>query len=126
MSFRTHLGLFVTLTLIFAPLSWGKRLLPPEVQPVSDGPVEYRAPHRQMGFIEAWDVEADQLLWLRQIYVVKHRLDLERDVQDVFIVSLELENGYLLLTNERSSTYKLNLDSLEVEVIEGTLMEAIE
>lgn len=126
MSLRTRLGLFMALTLIFAPLSWGKRLLPPEVQPVRHGHVEYRAPHRQMGFIEAWDVEAGQLLWLRQIYVVKYRPDLERDVQDVFIVSLKLENGYLLLTNERSSTYRLNLDSLEVEVIEGTLMEAIE
>ena len=100
-----------------------KRAPPEIVAPVRSGDIEFRVPHSQLGFVEAWDIKRDQLVWRRQIYVVKYMVDLERDVQDVFIRSIELKDNALRVKNERQSEYRLDLDSLEVTVLKGTLIE---
>jgi hypothetical protein len=93
------------------------------VKPVQSGEIEFRAPHSQAGYIEAWDVKRDELIWRRQIYVVKYTVGLERDVQDVFIKSIELKDHTLFVKNERKSEYQLDLDSLDVKVVKGALVE---
>ena len=100
-----------------------KRALPEIVAPARSGDIEFRVPHSQMGFVEAWDIKRDQLVWRRQIYVVKYMVDLERDVQDVFIRSIELKDNALRVKTERQSEYRLDLDSLEVTVFKGSLIE---
>ena len=35
--------------------------------------------------------------------------NLEKDVQDVYITNLQIENAYLLVTNEKGEIYKINL-----------------
>lgn len=76
-----------------------------------------------MGCVEAWDIKREQLIWRRQVYVVKYNVSLERDVQDVFIQSVELKSNTLVVKSERKSEYQLDLDSLDVKVIKGTLVE---
>jgi len=105
-----------------------KRGAPAEVLPVTVGNIKYSAPHRngtqkQMGFIEARDLKSGKLIWSRQIYAVKYDPDLEGDVQDVFIKSITVEGNNLIITNERNSKYQLDLNSLEVKVIKGSLVE---
>jgi hypothetical protein len=105
-----------------------KRGAPMEVLPVKVGNIEYSAPHRngthkQMGFIEARDLKSGKLIWSRQIYAVKYDPDLEGDVQDVFIKSITVEGNNLIITNERNSKYQLDLNSLKVKVIQGSLVE---
>jgi hypothetical protein len=105
-----------------------KRGAPMEVLPVKVGNIEYSAPHRngthkQMGFIEARDLKSGKLIWSRQIYAVKYDPDLVGDVQDVFIKSITVEGSNLIITNERNSKYQLDLNSLEVKVIKGSLVE---
>jgi len=51
-------------------------------------------------------------------------VDLERDVQDVFIQTMELKGDVLRITNERKSEYELDLESLEVKVVKGALVES--
>ena len=109
-------------------LAEARRGAPAEVLPVTVGNIEYSAPHRngmqkQMGFIEARDLKSGKLIWSRQIYAVKYDPDLEGDVQDVFIKSITAEGNHLIINNERNSKYQLDLNSLEVKVIKGSLVE---
>jgi hypothetical protein len=76
-----------------------------------------------MGFIEARDLKSGKLIWSRQIYVVKYDPDLVGDVQDVFIKSITVESNNLIITNERNSKYQLDLHSLEVIILKGSLVE---
>jgi hypothetical protein len=114
--------------LLVTLLAEAKRGAPAEVLPVTVGNIEYLAPHRngthkQMGFIEARDLKSGKLIWSRQIYAVKYDPDLEGDVQDVFIKSITVEGNNLIITNEKNSKYQLNLNSLEVIILKGSLVE---
>ncbi len=115
------------LTIVFclfltAPV-FAKRSPPVKVEPVRVAEVEYRVPHDQMGCVEAWDVRTNQLIWRKQVYVVKYDVDLEKDVQDVFITAVELQKGKLLLKNERQSEYELDLETLQAKATKGSLLE---
>ena len=76
-----------------------------------------------MGCIEARKVGSGELLWRRQIYVVKYDPDLEGDVQDVYIKNIKVKLNSLIITNERKSEYQLNLKTLQVKVLGGSLVE---
>lgn len=104
----------VALFLALCPDAFPKRLPPPEVKPLVHKGVEYRAEHRHMGAVEAWDKKTNKMLWRCQIYVVTYDLNLEKDVQDVFIISLLIENGFLIIMNESGHRYRLDLSTLEV------------
>ena len=108
--------------------SEAKRAVPSKVMPVQVGSIEYSAPHRngshkQMGFIEARDLKSGGLIWSRQIYAVKYDPDLEGDVQDVYIKTIKIKGDSLMITNERKSEYQLNLNTLQVKVLKGSLVE---
>ena len=113
--------LLVACVILPALMAHARRLAPVDVPPVRGEPMEYRAPHSRMGCIEAW--QGSELVWRRQIYVVRFIVGLERDVQDVFIQTMALKGNTLLITNERKSAYQLDLDSLEVEIVKGALVE---
>ena len=76
-----------------------------------------------MGCVEAWDTESNEMVWRRQIYVVKYTVGLERDVQEVFITTLRFKDKTLVVINERESEYELDLDTLQVKVLKGALVE---
>jgi hypothetical protein len=116
--------LMFALSLLVTSVAFAKRSPPENVPPVRSGDVEFRVPHGQMGCLEAWNIKQNELLWRRQIYVVKYTVGLERDVQDVFIKSLELKDNSLLVKNERNSEYQLDLETLDVKVIKGALVES--
>lgn len=129
---KNKLIITVMLTALFLTATstvLAKRAAPNEVKPITVGQIEYRAPMPtaagQMGYVEAWDTskEHDRLLWRRQIYAIEYDSNLERDVQDVFITSMKLKDNVLLITNERDSEYELDLKTLEVKVIKGSLVE---
>ena len=109
-------------------LAEAKRGAPAEVLPLTEGNIEYSAPHRngtqkQMGFIEARDLKSGKLIWSRQIYSVKYDPDLEGDVQDVYIKKIKVKGNSLIITNERKSEYQLNLKTLQVKMLKGFLVE---
>jgi hypothetical protein len=105
-------------------LAEAKRGVPAEVLPLTVGNIEYSAPHRNgTRFIEARDLKSGKLIWSRQIYIVKYDPDLEGDVQDVFIKSITIQGNNLIITNERNSKYQLDLNSLKVKVLQGSLVE---
>jgi hypothetical protein len=117
------IGFCIALAVLSVSTAPAKRSAPDEVTPIKSGDIEYRAPHGQMGCVEAWNVKQNDLIWRRQIYVVKYAIGLERDVQDVFITTIELKDKTLIVKNERKSEYELNLESFQVKVLKGSLVE---
>ena len=99
---------FITLT------ADAKRGAPKPVPPVAAGNIEYSAPQEFMGFVIANDTKAHKELWRERIYHTRINPLLERDVQDVFIASLAIERGVLIVTTERGVSYSLNLATRKV------------
>ncbi|MEY2575598.1 MAG: hypothetical protein QOF80_1085 [Verrucomicrobiota bacterium] len=67
-----------------------------------------------MGFVIATDVSTWKELWRQRIYHVHMKPLLEKDVQWVFITSLTLRDGKLLITNERDEHFTLDLTTRKV------------
>ena len=121
------LGIGILLLILCISESVAKRVVPSKVTTVQVGSIEYSAPHgksqNQMGCIEARKVGSGELLWRRQVYVVKYDPDLEGDAQDVYIKSFKVKGNSLIIINERKSEYQLNLKTLHVKVLKGSLVE---
>ncbi|MGA2499996.1 MAG: metal-dependent hydrolase [Tepidisphaeraceae bacterium] len=96
----------------------GKRTAPPEVAPVVNGDMQYRASTSRPGCVEASGRET----WWRQIYLIAYEPGMEKDVQDVFIKEMKLVDGSLQIVNERGDEYKLDLRSLNVEAVKGSII----
>jgi len=99
----------------------GMRTSPLDVPPVVHNGIEYRAPHFKkdgrlnMGHVEAWDVKTNSLLWDTQVYAVQINPLIEEDVQWVFILTMRVGRGRLLVTNERGRNYELDLATGKVK-----------
>ena len=53
-------------------------------------------------------------LWRQRIYRIRVDPSLERDVQDVFITSLTVRGGSLVIANEHGDRYALDLSTRKV------------
>jgi hypothetical protein len=97
--------------MLFPCLALPKRPAPAPVEPIVYEGVRYTAPNDRGGYIEAWDVHATQKLW--DLMVFTNRIDpsLEEDVQWVFVKTLGVRDGSLIVTSERGDTYRVNLET---------------
>ncbi len=85
-----------------------KRSAPKAPAPVKLGGVEYSAPVTEMGYIIAKDLSSNKELWKKPVYEVSYDKSLEKDVQDVYIDSLWLSGGVIMVRNEKGLLYELN------------------
>ena len=104
----------ILLALLLLPcLASAKRTAPVKVEPVIHESIRYVAPNDdgRRGYIEAWDVQTNKKLW--DLTVFTNRIDpkLEEDVQWVFIKSLSIRDGKLMVTSERGATYQIDLNT---------------
>jgi hypothetical protein len=97
-------ALFVGTTSVFA-----KRLAPTPVEDLVFNGIKYSVSNVEMGYVEARDVQNNILIWRKQIYKVTYDVNLEKDVQDVYITNLQIEDINLLVTNEKGVVYKVDL-----------------
>src|SRR5438874_1372597 len=102
------------IALALAPcMALGKRTAPEKVMPLVHKGIRYVAPNDvgRRGYIEAWDEQTNKKLW--DLTVFTNRIDpkLEEDVQWVFIKSLSIRDGKLLVTSERGATYQVDLNT---------------
>lgn len=109
----TILALCAAFFAVPAPVS-AKRSAPSPVPPVVVGNARYSAPVEAMAFVVATAVDTGKELWRVRIYEVRVDPKLERDVQEVFITSLEVKDGNLIVTNERGEKYALDLKTRKV------------
>ncbi len=91
---------------------------PPRPEPVIIGNVRYEAllwgKARDLGqnggYIEAFDNDTGESLWVLKVYDVDYSRDMEDDKLDVFIESITVEETYVLqILNERGRTFRLDL-----------------
>ncbi len=106
--------LFLCMLLTSIPIAaYSKRMAPPKVQPVVYGGIRYEASTVPMGYILAYDSKTGKLLWEKKLYDVDYNEKFEKDIQDIFIKQLKLENGdadmLLIATDERERSYKVDL-----------------
>jgi len=104
--------LFIAFPLAFLPcLTSAKRTVSAEVAPVIYEGVRYVAPNDdgRRAYIQAWDVWSDRKLWELTIFTNEIDPKLEEDVQWVFIKTLRVHDGALMVTSERAKTYRVDL-----------------
>ncbi len=112
----------IIVTLLFSGVSYSKRRGPKSVQPVIYKDIKYVAIHwgksrglrQNGGYIEAFKVRTGKRLWILRVYKIKYKSDLEKDVQDVFITSMKIKNGTLVVMNEKDEVYSVNLRTRKV------------
>lgn len=88
-----------------------KRSAPKEVKPIRHQGMEY---HAALNEIIAINSEAKDTVWRKIIYKINYDLELEKDIQDVFIDSLVLLDNSLLIRNEDGSFFTVNLDDQSI------------
>lgn len=95
-------------------VAMAKRQAPAEVPPVTNGNVRYEAPHftnpcdQNGGCVVAYDNATNAVVWSIRVYCTHYDTSLETDVQDVFITSLAVENGQILVTNEKGRHFTID------------------
>ena len=97
--------------------AYAKRSAPEPVEPVVYQGVKYIALNQDKDdgrYIAALDEKTSETLWELKIYQEKFDENLERDVQEVFIVSLEIAGEKLLITNEKGETFRVDLEQRRV------------
>jgi len=87
---------------------------PKKCKPLVHKGIEYNAPWGKMGYIEARDKKSKKFLWALKVYNVENIQDLERDVQERYIISLELKKGHLEVVNEGNERFSINLKTKEI------------
>jgi hypothetical protein len=97
-------------------LALAKRTEPAKVEPVVYQGIRYTAPNAdgRRAYVEAWEVKTNKKLW--EVTVFTNRIDplLEEDVQWVFIKSLAVKEGTLVVVSERGKTYRVDLKTKAV------------
>lgn len=96
---------------LFCQLAQAKRMPAPEVEPVIYKGIKFIAPNtpQKMGYIEAYDIKTNKKVWKKKVYRVFINPLMETDVQWIFISSLSIKDGKLVVINERDKKYKVNI-----------------
>jgi hypothetical protein len=80
----------------------------------------YEIPHfnnpcgQNGGCVVARDAASGTQIWALKVYCTPYDLQLETDVQDVFITSLAVQNGQLVVKNERNLEFAIDLGTRAV------------
>jgi len=104
------------LTLFLSQLASAKRILPVKVEPVIYRGVRYVAPNDdgRRGYVEAWSIGTNKKLWELTIFTNRIDPNLEEDVQWVFVKTLIIHDGRLVVTSESGMTYQVNVNTKEI------------
>ena len=83
------------------------------MDPVIYEGIRYVAPNDdgRRGYIEAWNVGTNKKLWELTIFTNRIDPNLEEDVQWVFIKTLNIQDGRLMVTSERGKTYQVDVNT---------------
>lgn len=115
-------SLFLVSLFSIPPLQ-AKRKEPTPVPPILYNGIQYRAPHwgkmngkeQNGGYIEAWDPKLNKKLWELRVYSISsNNHATEADIWDVFITALSIQNGQLIVVNEKNERYAIDLEQQKV------------
>ena len=108
--------IFIAVALLVSSLVLAKRVAPARVEPVVYQGIRYIAPNDdgRRAYIEAWDVQTNRKLWDLTIFTNRIDPTLEEDVQWLFIKTLNIRDGALIVTSERNKIYRVDLKTKAV------------
>lgn len=114
---QTPLIAFAAMALLWPASAFAKRKAPSPVPTIVSQGVEYRAPLdvEHMGYIQAFELPSHRKLWETKVYNVRIMPLLEEDVQWVFVSSMQVQGGKLLVRNEKGRSYWLDLKTGRIE-----------
>src|SRR5215471_5976296 len=97
---KTLLLSFLSVLTFFSVDVYAKRVPPPEVKPIEKDGIQYTAhfeplndDHQARAFVQASDLKTNKGLWQTTVYKITYNPKLERDVQDVYISSMEMKDN---------------------------------
>lgn len=106
--------------LLIAGAASARRAPPADVPPVVSGGVRFEAPHfgnpcgQSGGCVVARDDATGAQQWAVKVYCTSYSSGLERDVQDVFITALAMENGSVAVTDEKGRHFLIDVSTQAV------------
>jgi outer membrane protein assembly factor BamB len=102
---------------VLAPMGlWAKRVPPKPVSPVVYAGVTYSvAGDGREGYVVAIETSTGKELWKVKVFTVHIKGWTEEDVQWVFITDLSLDSNALLIRDEKSRCYRLDLEKKRVK-----------
>ena len=107
---------FIYLFILFSIVQFGihaKRVAPKKVQSITYNNIEYSVDHSNIGSVLITDKNSNTIKNIK-IYTIEYNNDLEKDVQDIFIINLKISNNFLLITNERNKVYRMDLSTYQI------------
>ena len=109
----TRLIVILSVMPLVLQMASAKRTAPVNVDPVIYEGVRYVAPNDdgRRGYVEAWNVGTNKKLWELTIFTNRIDPNLEEDVQWIFITTLNIQGGRLIVTSERGKTYQVDLST---------------
>jgi hypothetical protein len=100
-----------SLWFLVLPVAWAKRIAAPKVEPVTHDGIQYIAPNDngRREYIQALDVETGKLL--KEIILKRNFIWfwIEEDVQWFYITKMEVQEGHLVVTDEKNRVFKVKL-----------------
>lgn len=117
----------ITFVLLLVSSVMAKRTAPERVPAITTDKAVFSVPHfpkngsnQNGGVVEAHHPDTKKLLWRIQVYKTNYDRALEKDIQDVFIKSLSFDKHHnlLILSDEKSRVFVLNLTTRKVTQIE--------
>ncbi len=118
------LVIIISLISIAAGAIYAKRGPAPEVKSAFYIDKEIRVANDSrpgnLGFIHVYMKGTNKLIFSKQIYFVIYNFMLERDVQDVYIKTLEIKGDSIVVENEIGYLYSFNMNTYELQVLKGT------
>jgi len=98
------------LTALSASVAFAARTAPPVVAPLVHDGVRYEAPNAngRIAWLEAWDEANGRQLWGTAVFKNWINPLLEEDVQWIYIKSLQISDGRVLVTDERGRQHHVD------------------
>jgi hypothetical protein len=112
-----HLVVLLLASAVLTPsMALAKRAAAPKVDPVVYEDVRYTAPNNETrrAYVQAWDAKTGKMLWEVTVFRIVIKPTLEEDVQWVFIKKLSVEDGKLIVRDERDRSYSVDLKTRTV------------
>jgi hypothetical protein len=108
---------FLLAILLAIPITSSAKRVPPQpVSPLVHNNVKYSAEgDGRTGYVVATDDSNGKVMWRAKIFHVHLKPFLEEDVQWVFISDLKLSGNALLVRDEKSRCYRVDLSTKRVQ-----------
>ena len=103
---------FMSCSFVYAKrISITKKIAPPKIEPLIYKGIKFVVPNtvKEMGYVQAWDVEIGKKVWEKKVYSIFMNPFLKDNVQWAFIISLSVEDGKLVVVNEKGCEYKIDI-----------------